>query len=203
MTNSVRWVYGLMLLICIAVGIAPGAVEAASTPALQRGVNLSHWLQYWGRQPVVAADMAMIKKAGFDHVRIPFNPEALGWNPDATTPTTDWTALDQAMNLALQAQLAVILDFHPESELHNRIETQDSVQQAFLDFWQQMARHYAASPVSEVAFEILNEPQYYQDDGGARWNAVQQQALLRVRQSAPSHLVLLSGNRGGSIAGLL
>ena len=207
--------YTLVLATAIGCGMAatpavaakhatrPTPTPAATAPALQRGVNLSHWLQFGGRQPVVAADMAMIKSAGFDHVRIPFDPALLGWNPDAATPTLYWTALDQAVNLALQANLAVIIDFHAQEALRDRIETQSAVQTAFLDLWQQIASHYAARPVASLAFELLNEPQYYGSGGAARWDALQQQALWRVRQAAPGHLVLLSGTQGGSIAGLL
>lgn len=69
--------------ILLAVLALAGNAAVAALPSLARGVNLSHWLTYQGRQPVVQADMAMIRQAGFDHVRIPFDPVFLGWQPDA------------------------------------------------------------------------------------------------------------------------
>ena len=119
-----RWL-ALTLALSIGLGITPAHTEEVLF--LKRGINLSHWLQYDGRQPIVAADMVMIRQAGFDHVRIPFDPLHLGWNPDIASaaatarPTLDFTPLDQAVNLALQADLAVILDFHPEAPLRHRI----------------------------------------------------------------------------------
>ena len=191
-------------MLMMAIGFIASSGWADTTPLLKRGVNLGHWLQYWGRQPVVAADMIAIQTAGFDHVRIPFDPvRYLGWNPDATPPTVYWTGLDQAVDLALQANLEVILDFHPEIEIYRRMEQETSVQQAFVNLWGQISIHYANRPVSQVAFELLNEPGFWDADGAARWSALQQQALNRVRQAAPSHLVLLTGNQGGTIAGLV
>lgn len=197
------WLYRLALL--AAIGLVGPVGRTEILPDLKRGVNLSHWLQYEGRQPVVAADMAMIRKAGFDHVRVPFNPLYLGWNPDAAPEQqSQWnlTALDRAVDLAIQADLTVILDFHPDQKFHQRLETEDRVQAAFLNFWQRLALRYAKYPASRVVFELLNEPQYYQEDGAARWDRLQAQALARVREAAPDHLVLLSGTHGGSLTGL-
>lgn len=212
MTHLGHLLSGLVLTLGIGLGLAslPAAAAknapAAKTPtppALKRGVNLSHWLQYWGRQPVVAADMATIKQAGFDHVRLPFDPQRLGWNPDATPPTIYWAALDQAVSMAQKAGLAIILDFHPEMALSKRIETEAAVQAAYVDFWQQMATHYAAKPVSVVVFELFNEPSYWDATGPARLATLEKQALDRIRQSTPSRLVLIAPSQGGFLSGLL
>jgi endoglucanase len=213
MPNLGNWLPGLVLTIGIALGMSSLPVCAgktrststapATTPALKRGVNLSHWLQNWGRQPIVAADMTLIKSAGFDHVRLPFDPLLLGWNPDSPTPTVYWAALDQAVNIALQAKLAIILDFHPQMALSKRIETETAVQAAFVDFWAQVATHYANSPVSGVVFELFNEPSYWDATGPARLAALEQQALARIRQATPTRVVLLSPSQGGFLSGLL
>lgn len=177
--------------------------SAGSTPELRRGVNLSHWLQYWGRQPVVAADMTLIRSAGFDHVRVPFDPEKLGWNPDSPSPTIDWTSLDNALNIALSAGLTVILDFHPEFALSQRIQNEESVRIAYLAFWDALAKHFATRPAEKVAIEIFNEPSFWESDGPARLGALEQEALARIRKSMPRHLVLLPGPHGGFISGLV
>ncbi|WP_295389114.1 cellulase family glycosylhydrolase [uncultured Thiodictyon sp.] len=218
MTHLGNLLSGLALTVAIGLGLSSlpvvagknsaktsaAAKAAAAAPAvLKRGVNLSHWQQYWGRQPVVAADMATIKKAGFDHVRLPFDPQKMGWNPDSPTPTIYWAALDQAVSIAQQAGLAIILDFHPEMALSQRIETEAAVHAAYVDFWQQMATHFAASPVSVVVFELFNEPSYWDPTGPARLAALEKQALDRIRQATPSRLVLIAPSRGGFLAGLL
>jgi len=50
----------------------------AQTALPRRGVNLSHWLSWEGRQPVVEADVRMIRTAGFGHVRLPLEPAFIG-----------------------------------------------------------------------------------------------------------------------------
>ncbi|HRE53385.1 MAG TPA: cellulase family glycosylhydrolase [Candidatus Competibacter sp.] len=197
-------VMGLLLLL-LALSGGPAAGEELA-PALRRGVNLSHWLQYQGRQPITAADMAAIRQAGFDHVRLPFDPERLGWKPDGQGVAAEsWPGLielDQAIDLALAADLAVILDFHPESALRDRIETEARIGKAFVQAWRALAARYAKRPVERLAFAPLNEPQYYSFDGARRWRRLQADVVSAIRQQAPSHWVLLSGTRGSSIAGL-
>ncbi len=203
-------IFNLLLLLVLSTGlwIESALAQPEDLPALKRGVNLSHWLQYEGRQPMTAADFLTIRQAGFDHVRLPFDPLFLKWNPEvfSTTPNDqpalDFTPLDHAIEWAAQADLAIILDFHPSSSLRERIESEAGAQEAFVDFWGRLAERYAHQPVSRVGFELLNEPQYYQDGGTAQWNLLQQRALSRVRQAAPEHLILLSGIYGGSLEGL-
>ena len=191
----------LLLLLTL---LLPGFAAAAELPILQRGVNLSHWLQYEGRQPVTSTDFALIRQAGLDHVRLPFDPVRLGWNPDAApdAPWANLATLDQIVDSALAAGLAIILDFHPESALRARIETEAKVQSAFVAAWRMLAARYADRASGQLAFELLNEPQYYQTGGALAWQRLQNEALAAVRQQAPAHLVLLSGIQGGSIAGL-
>jgi endoglucanase len=192
-----------MFGLAVVMGLAMPLAWAGQTPELKRGVNLSHWLQFGGRQPIESADMRMIRSAGFDSVRIPFDPELLSWNPDAASPTINWTTLDQAVNLALQANLEVILDFHQGDLLSKRIQNDETVRAAYLNFMEAMAKHFSGTPSSKVAFELLNEPSYWESDGPARLSALEKEAVARIRVNMPSHLLLLPGAHGGFISGLV
>lgn len=201
--SSARYGCGIVAVLLLAL-CGRLAVGEELVPPLRRGVNLSHWLQYQGRQPIAAADLKAIRQSGFDHVRLPFDPERLGWKPDAQGADA-WPGLvelDQAIDLALGADLAVILDFHPESALRDRIETDGQTAKAFVQAWRALAARYAKRPVERVAFAPLNEPQYYSFDGARRWRRLQGDVVGAIRQQAPSHWILLSGTRGSSIAGL-
>ena len=198
---------GRWLILTLMLAIWSVTALAEELPALARGVNLSHWLQYDGRQPVTVDDMSLIRKAGFDHVRIPVDPVYLGWNPDAIFINISQfnllNRLDQAISMALAADLEVILDVHPQATVRDRIETDPVMQQAFLSFWQLLAMRYAHFPVPKLAFELLNEPQYYRAGGAKQWDQLQTKIAASIRRYAPRHLLLLSGIQGGSIAGLL
>ena len=174
-------------------------------PGLKRGINLSHWLTHYGRQPVVDADMAMIKNAGFDHVRIAFDPEYLGWNPDdkfnpGILPLID--KLDAAIDLAINNGLVAVLDFHPNDALKNRIETESSVQSAFVQLWTTLASRYQGKAKASLVYELINEPQYL-THGPAAWYELRQTTLSAIRTQDSNRLILLSGGYGGGLRGIL
>lgn len=177
----------------------------ADLPSLKRGINLSHWLTHYGRQPVVKDDLVMIKNAGFDHVRIAFDPGYLGWNPDdAENPglLPLIAKLDVAINLAIDNGLVAMVDFHPNSSLKTRIETEASVQSAFVKLWETLANRYQSKPGGSIVYELMNEPQYW-TSGPTAWYELRQKALSAVRAKDAKHLVLISGGYGGGLRGIV
>lgn len=176
----------------LALGTPAAAAAEVPDPALKRGVNLSHWLQYGGRQPVVAADLAAIRARGFDHVRIPFDPAQFGWRPGRDGASgADWRRLDRAMSTALDAGLNVILDFHPKSEQKEAIERDAAVQAAYVALWREFAVRYRAIPADRLVFELLNEPQF--DRGGkAAANGLKRRTIAAIRGVDPSRVLLLA-----------
>lgn len=196
------------LISLLLLALAPvGNVAVAALPTLARGVNLSHWLTYQGRQPIVQADMNLIREAGFDHVRIPFDPGFLGWQPDArggqSAVLPQIGKLDAAVELAIQSGLVAILDFHPAESLKKRIETEPKIQAAFVNLWGNLATRYRNRPVEKLVYEVLNEPQYWELGSPADWLSLRGKALGAIRKRDSAHLVLLSGRFGGGIKGLL
>jgi endoglucanase len=179
---------------------------ADGLPTLDRGINLAHWLNYEGRQPMVKSDMVNIARAGFDHVRINVDPGFLGWSPDhpSTADTLpQFARLDAAIHLAVAAGLVVVLDMHPSENLKQRIENDPQVQQAFIDLWGQISRRYHKRPIGQIVYELLNEPQYWDGTGPRPWFELRAKLLAKVRQMDTRRLVLLSGSYGGGLRGLL
>lgn len=174
-----------------ALTLAAPSVSAAEAPepVLKRGVNLSHWLQYGGRQPIVAADLAAVRARGFDHVRIPFDPAQFGWKPGRGV--AEWDRLDRAVSMALDAGLIVILDLHPRSEQKETIERNAAVQAAYVALWRDFAIRYRAIPADRLVFELLNEPDF--DRGGkAAANDLKRRAIAAVREVDPGRVLLLA-----------
>ncbi|HEY0837993.1 MAG TPA: VpsF family polysaccharide biosynthesis protein [Azospirillum sp.] len=181
---------GVLLALFMAAG-AVGDARAADAPPIRRGVNLSHWLQYGGRQPVTADDLAAIRAAGFDHVRLPFDPVRLGWSPDAPLARPRHLhLLDAAVRDILAAGLAVILDFHPAEAARARIEREPAAQDGFVAFWRALAERYRDHPAERVLFEPLNEPQFPRR--AAVWNDLKGRLLAAVRDVDRTRWVLLS-----------
>jgi len=196
-----------VLGLCALLLATTAGIAAAEPPAnFARGVNLSHWLQYDGRQPVRAADMSAIRAAGFDHVRIPFDPVLLGWQPLVVAPSGDLAMpsqqrLEDAVDMALAANLAVIVDFHPATATEELIEGNQQARDSFVELWSRLARRLASRPANRVAFEIMNEPQYY-ERGATAWNVLQSRAATAIRAVAPKNLLLLSPIHGSELDAL-
>lgn len=172
------------------------AAQGAGLP--RRGVNLSHWLSWEGRQPVAAVDARLIRSVGFDHVRLPVDPEFLGWAPPDPGLPPQLARLDAALRMLLDADLRVIVSFHARENTRDQIELRRPYQDAYLAFWRGLARRYASLPSDRLIFAVMNEPQYYVR-GAARWHQLQQQVVQTIRAEDPRRLLALSGIGGSSI----
>ena len=187
----------------IGASLASGALIAASPttlPALRRGINLTHWFEYEQSKVVTVAEMLMLYQSGFDHVRIPVDPVVGGWLA-AGLQNGFLAALRKAVEQALGSGLDVVLDLHLEPATKQQVEDQPALENTLLALWSTLARQFGDLPVARLAFEAFNEPQYYGWRAG-RWPALQQRILRTIREHARHHLVLLSGNEGGSFKGL-
>jgi endoglucanase len=160
--------------------------------SLGGGVNLGDALEapkdgQWG---VVIGKpyFELIKRAGFNSVRIPINWEA---HAKKSAPyTIDWRffdRVDQVVDWALKQDLVVILDFHNYPEL---MANPQAHQERYLALWQQIAGYYKNYP-STVLFELLNEPNDKMDT--TQWNTISSQALTLVRQTNPNRNVIIGG----------
>jgi endoglucanase len=192
---------GVLLLRGAPSGAVAGAM-ADGLPRLGRGFNLSHWFEYERSQGLTAAELVHLRSMGLDHVRIPLDPLVCGWQWQLPQQLPFLKALRQAMQDAVAAGLAVVLDLHLEPEAKALLEARPELETAVVDLWQSLAAGLADLPVQQLAFELLNEPQYYGLKSW-RWPLLRRRLLAAVRRVAPKNLVLLSGNRGASLGALL
>ena len=192
----------LRAAVAAATVLATGLPARAAVPALRRGVNLAHWFEYERNQPVSRAEMSGLKAQGFDHVRIPLDPLACGWDTASPALLPFLPALDQALSWAQEAGLTVVLDLHLLPEHKLLLETQSELEPLLEGLWVRLAQAFAARPPEALVYELLNEPQYY-GLAGLRWPVLQRRLLAAVRAQDAVHGVLLTGNRGSSIDGLL
>ena len=183
----------------LALGLALPRQSRAQAALPRRGVNLSHWLTWEGRQPVVAEDARKIRAAGFDHVRLPVDPEFIGWQPGAETPDRRlalyFPRLDRVIELMLNAGLAVIVSFHAREATRDAIELKQAMQDAWVEYWVALTRRYAKHPPHRLIFAVMNEPQYY-TRGPARWHQHQQRVVQAIRAEDGRRLLALSGMGG-------
>jgi len=170
---------------------------------LQHGINLSEWFaqvydakgytkehfQTWD----TATDIALIKSAGFDHVRLSVNPQPMmdaGRRRGASDEYFGY--LDAAMKMILDAGLAVEVDMHPDSDFKAKLAKEDEFVERFSDFWYMVAHHYSSWDSDRIFFEILNEPEMRDP---YRWYGVETKLAAAIRRGAPSNTIIAAGAR--------
>ena len=146
-------------------------------------------MQSW----TTASDIALIKSAGFDHVRLSVNPKPMMDAMQRQDGGAEYFGyLDAAMKMILDAGLAVELDMHPDSDFKERLAKEDDFVQRFADFWSTVAQHYASWDADRVFFEILNEPEMRD---AYRWYGVEAKLAAAIRRGAPANTIIATGAR--------
>jgi endoglucanase len=181
------------------------AVPAARLAHIRHGINLSEWFaqvydpkgytkehfESW----TTASDIALIKSAGFDHVRLSVNPQPMMDAARRHNGSAEYFGyLDAAVKMILDAGLAVEIDMHPDSDFKARLAKEDDFVERFADFWYTVAQHYASSSwdPDRVFFEILNEPEMRD---AYRWYGVETKLAAAIRRGAPASTIIAAGAR--------
>jgi endoglucanase len=183
-------------------------VPASRLARLRHGINLSHWFAQsadYSRAHLethtTAEDFELIRRIGFDHVRLTLEPAPLFNEEDPGKLNVEYLKyLDHALDLILAQGLAVIVDIHPSDEFKKKINGDDRQLEAFGKFWQALAQHLATRDPERVFLEVINEPMV---EDGYRWFGMQGKLISAIRAGAPQHTVIASGHRWSGLAELL
>lgn len=193
------------------VSRAEDGVPPERVARLARGINLSHWYaqsvvghhrpehtDHW----ITRRDLDRIRELGFTYVRLPFDPELL-WPANADPANLDpayLARLDQAVAMALDANLAVMVDVHPTTAFNERLRDDAEFLAAFTKFWTSLAAHLSKSDPERVFLEAVNEPVF---NNAPRWWAAQRAILDAIRGTAPHHTLVATSDLWGRIDTLI
>ena len=204
-----KWIAVFLFLVCASLAQAqiarqpPSAVPASRLAHIRHGINLSEWFaqvydpkgytkehfENW----TTASDMALIKSAGFDHVRLSVNPQPMMDAARRHEGGAEYFGyLDAAVKMILNAGLAVEIDMHPDSDFKARLAKEDDFVERFADFWSTVAQHYASWDPDRVFFEILNEPEMRD---AYRQYGVEATLAAAIRRGFPAHTIIAAGAR--------
>jgi|SRR5215216_5148641 len=182
---------------------------AARFARLHRGINLSHWFSQsasYSKEHLethtTAADIALIKSMGFDHVRFPIEPAPLlAETPDQSVLNSTYLQyVDSALDMILAAGLAVIVDIHPSDEFKLRMNRDERGIEAFAKFWRAFATHLSKRDPESVFLEVINEPMV---EDGYRWYGIQAKLIAAIRAGAPNHTIIAGGHRWSGLYEML
>ena len=154
-----------------------------------------------------AGRLASLKSAGFDFVRIQLEP-----TPFFTSgPSQRGKLIEQvvaAVRRARAAGLATVLCPFPRDILANysaeSVLSSPDKQKMLGEIELQLAAALAKEDPDFTVFEILNEPPGgYSGGGEDRWSSLQAAYVRAIRHVAPNLTLLVTGDQGGGIDGLL
>ncbi len=176
---------------------------------LKHGVNASGWFAQsrdYSSEHIQSytddADIALIAKMGFDHVRLSIDsmPLASAMYGFPGTNADFLKQLDHAVDTMVANKLAVIVDLHPSDDYKQKMRTDDQAVQRFTMLWSKLAAHYADRDPNMVFFEILNEPEV---SDSYRWAGIQTRVAATIREAAPQHTIIATGPNYSDIPDLL
>jgi endoglucanase len=220
----VAFARAVLLAMGLAVCSATMAPEQSALTSMHRGVNAYPWLYRVGmrtrdprafdfshlfpsRQDFKARHLAALRLVGFDFIRIPLDPSPLLAADPAQRSGAIETMIAEAHKATREGMIAII-DFHPrESDpdwsATDILKTPDLLA-AYSAALVEVARTLAARNEDRIVLELMNEP-----PGGwglwdsIGWPGVQQRLVRAVRVAAPNQPLIVSGDEGGGIDGLM
>ncbi len=166
---------------------------------LSQGVNLARWFAQTElthetfQNKITPDDVQMIRELGFNHVRLPLDPEILF---DEAQPTRlnaeNLPYVDAALDMILESGLAVIVDFHPLPRFKSRLYSDIGFADAVTQFWGALASHLSERDPDYVFLEVMNEPA---TEDPQDWYVIQERLLAAMRASAPENTLIASANQ--------
>jgi endoglucanase len=213
----------MVLVLIMIAGVVPlGAATAQDAPGvsdarfarLARGVNLPFWFWYGPENDTLLrihfteTDFATIKGLGFTFVRLPIDLEFV-MDPAATDllRAEHLQYIDLALDRALAADLAVIVDIHSVSLAASDASDYSAgledpaFADVFITFWESFAAYLSDRDPDMVFFEPMNEPVFL--DHPQDWLPIQERLLYAIRASAPEHTLIASGAEWSGLDQLL
>ncbi|GHB96661.1 glycoside hydrolase family 5 protein [Cerasicoccus arenae] len=178
---------------------------------LRRGINLSHWFSQVYTDDGYCAehfdsyiqepDIELVRTLGFDHVRFPVACEPMLANGSTgQISEVKMARLKKAVELLLEHELCVILDIHPETPFKERLALDDASVAAFTEFWRVLATRMSDFDPERLFLEVLNEPCICNP---SRWSWIQNQCVAAIREAAPEHTIIVSGDEWSQLPQLL
>lgn len=169
---------------------------------IQRGTNISEWLSQSSRRGSERAaffgeaDVRLIARLGFDHIRLPVDEEQL-WDERGAPDEEAFGLLQAALDWCEMAGLRVVLDLHTLRTHHfisaanPRLFDDPCEAQRFAGLWQQLSERLGRRSTSQLAYELLNEPAA---SDPRDWNRVAMAAFFAIRSHEPQRTIVIGSN---------
>ncbi len=191
----------IVMLISVQCIFVPSGTK--QTPFdIKRGTNISHWLSQSRRRGLervqwfTRSDVKYLSRLGFDHLRLPVDEEQL-WNEKGQINREAMDLLHSALAWCAEYKLKVIVDLHILRSHHfNKEEkllwTDPKAQDRFVACWLDLSAELHKYPVTEVAYEFMNEPVADDPDD---CNQLADKVYQVIRKKEPKRIFFIGSNR--------
>ena len=172
------------------------------TFSIRRGTNISEWLSQSERRGLeratffTEADVRLIARLGFDHIRLPIDEEQM-WDEQGRRDLEAFALLDAALDWCESCGLRAVVDLHL-LRTHNfisavtpRLFTDPAETARFAGLWAELSDHLCRRSTGQVAYELMNEAVATDP---ADWNRVAMAGFEAIRRREPERTVVLGSN---------
>lgn len=159
----------------------------------EKGLNMGGWVSQYGWESdwdtyLNETDFARVAGWGFDHVRVPFDYPCVYQH--------GMKYLDQADEWTKKNGLGLILDLHRAEGYffgaleENKLFTDSKLQDAYVNLWTSIAKHFVGQREDDMIFELLNE---IVEPTADRWNALLTRAIAEIRKIDKERRIIIGG----------
>lgn len=178
------------------------ADESPANFKIFKGTNIAHWLSQSKNRGAERnsffqeKDVIAIKELGFDHLRLPVDEEQM-WDENGIRHDDAFKLMTNCLDWCMKHQLKVIVDLHILRSHHFNAEvkplwTDPKEQEKFYNLWVDLSSALKKYPVSEVAYELMNEAVA---DDPEQWNNLLANALKTIRTLEPERIIVIGSNK--------
>ena len=196
-----------LLLFIMAIGLLsacqskPVSIGSPADFKIFKGTNIAHWLSQSDKRGAERdsffqeKDVMTIKELGFDHLRLPIDEEQM-WEANGVRHDDAFKLLTNCLDWCQKHQLKVIVDLHILRSHHFNAEvkplwTDPKEQEKFYKFWVDLSSVLKKYPVSDVAYELMNEAVA---DDPEQWNNLVANAVKTLRKLEPERIIVIGSN---------
>lgn len=180
----------------------PGALQDKAMTQLNRGYNLTNWLEAGRFDGTFAFDetyLGHLADNGYLGIRLPIDLDLYvndeSGTGDAVVLDIDddlWTVLDSFEQWTRDSGLSLTIDYHQYDSSFDFDDTA-GVDRA-VALWKAVAQRYSANARDDLYFELLNEPELSTGSDNvldaASWTPVAQRMIESIREVDTTHTII-------------
>lgn len=166
-----------------------------------KGVNIGNWLsQSWvmgeQREKIFTdEDIQLLVDNGFDHLRLPVDETQL-FNRDMTLNESTVKLMKKTIQSCIDHGLKVIFDLHTLRSFNFMdndapLWKSDAEQEKFVEMWRTIQGLLCEYPVTDVAYELLNEAVAPTDE---QWADLMLRTVSMIRETEKDRIIVLGAN---------